>query len=701
MFEDLFAYDVDELDEAAVLTAAAESRAQRERLEVLDLLHALQVADLHHDPRPGPTGPGRERRHVYGGAGCPAIAEFAPIELGAVMAMSPPAAKAYMSDAQDLRHRLPFTFARVLAGDADVWKARKIARATRALPEQAAALVDERVAAIVNSVTPVRLDTIVEAALWEADPAAAQAAAEEHARSRGVWVRRSDDHGTKSFYVRAAAGDVIRFDATIDDIAQALRTLGDTDTLDLRRAKAIGIIADPALAHELLEVAHLLAKTHTNTTTSTTTTDTGGDKDAPRHNDGKDGRTASRSRHGGHGEDEGAASGSGDDHSGDNTPSRGHDGQQGSDGDAACDGDDCNGVAGDSDDRHDGDDGAASGVCGDGHVADNTPGRDGDGREGSAREEDACDGDGDGSVGGGGAGSSGGSDSGSGCGFDAGADDWYLADEPGPDDEADRDAPHPSSSDLADPLDTAGRVLAEPWRGDEEQSEQTGQGEPAMDVFSRRVLAGKLAEIKQAAYATGLGAGSRRGPGNVIAYVHLTDKTLATGQGVLRVEEHGPMVAGQLSELLGHDQVVVKPVIDLNDRVSVDAYEIPERIRERVKLIHPVEQFVYGTAETTMRTDLDHTEAYDPNGPPGQTNTENLAPLARFSHRLKTHGGWAVRRLDDGAQKWVSPHGFKFRVDHTGSHPLRTADIDDTADDIADTADADSADSADGGDAAV
>src|SRR4051794_11984044 len=51
MFEDLFAYDVDELDTAAVLTAAATSRALRERLEVLDLLHALRIADLHHEAR--------------------------------------------------------------------------------------------------------------------------------------------------------------------------------------------------------------------------------------------------------------------------------------------------------------------------------------------------------------------------------------------------------------------------------------------------------------------------------------------------------------------------------------------------------------------------------------------------------------------------------------------------------------------------
>src|SRR5258708_19785593 len=44
MFEDLFAYDVDELDTAAVLTAAATSHALRERLEVLALLHPLRIA---------------------------------------------------------------------------------------------------------------------------------------------------------------------------------------------------------------------------------------------------------------------------------------------------------------------------------------------------------------------------------------------------------------------------------------------------------------------------------------------------------------------------------------------------------------------------------------------------------------------------------------------------------------------------------
>ncbi|MDT7548490.1 MAG: hypothetical protein QOE84_884, partial [Actinomycetota bacterium] len=505
MFEDLFAYDVDELGTAAVLTAAATSRALRERLEVLDLLHALRIADLHHEVATT-AGRGGERRRVYGGGGCPEIAEFAPVEFGAVMGMSPAAAKAYLDDALGLRHRLPLTFARVLAFDASAWRARKIARACRALPEQAAALVDRRVAAIVNTVTPVRLATIVDAALWEADPAAAQAAAEEHARSRGVWVKRSDDHGTKSIWVRAAAGDVIRFDATIDDIAQALRALGDTDTLDQRRAKAIGIIADPALAHELLEVAHHLAATHTTNTTATASGSTGANDNAAGHSGADDNATGeTAAQHHGHGTDDSAADSCGDDHSGDNTPGRDYDidydidggrGEDDVDGVAGGRGDDhsgdsdtgrgadadavVGGVAGSSGhsgDNPPGDDvadngshGKGGGVAGgtgsgDDHDGDHTPGRghDVDGREDTTRDDDSGDDRGD--------------DHGDDCGDDSGDDsgldgsggvveDWWLAEEPGLDAEADRDAPHPGSSDLADPLDVPARVLGEPWRGD-------------------------------------------------------------------------------------------------------------------------------------------------------------------------------------------------------------------------------------------
>jgi hypothetical protein len=329
------------------------------------------------------------------------------------------------------------------------------------------------------------------------------------------------------------------------------------------------------------------------------------------------------------------------------------------------------------------------------------------------------------------------------------AADWVPAEEPGLEDEADRDTPHPSGNDHLDYLDTldtadllkAMAILA--WRHGPRHNEpdtapdtgtypgagagpdpctdayrgagvgpgvdaETGagagagadvatgagasagagprtsseaSGASAPDPFSRQALAGKLAAIRQAAYSHGLGAttgaggGGRRRGGSVL-YLHLTDQTLATGEGIVRVEGAGPFPVGQLAELVGHGQIVVKPVIDLNEGVSVDCYEIPDRIRERVKLMDPVDQFPYGTAETTLSTDLDHIEPYTTTGPPGQTSTENLAPESRFHHRLKTHSRWRLRRLPGRTREWTSPHGFMWRVDRTGTHRIDDGDDD-------------------------
>ncbi|MER7249879.1 hypothetical protein ABT313_34505, partial [Kribbella sp. NPDC000426] len=204
-----------------------------------------------------------------------------------------------------------------------------------------------------------------------------------------------------------------------------------------------------------------------------------------------------------------------------------------------------------------------------------------------------------------------------------------------------------------------------------------------MDAAAQRALDARLAQIKRDAYAnpatsadsaSAAGSASRAGqvrPGQTEVFVHLTDLTLATGTGVLRAEGIGPLLAEQLTELVGHGPYTVKPVIDLNDAVSVDAYEIPARIRERVRLTYPVELFPYGTRESHRGIDLDHIEPYDPYGPAGQTSTRNLAPLSRFAHRVKTHArGWDVRRVDHKTLEWTTPHGFRFEVGPTGTHRL-------------------------------
>ncbi|MEU8221902.1 DUF222 domain-containing protein [Kribbella sp. NPDC048915] len=189
------------------------------------------------------------------------MAEFAVVELGAVLGMSSVAASYLLGEALALRHRLPRVWAAVLGGDAVVWRARKIAHACLGLSLEAAEIVDRRVAGRINTITPGALKKLVAAAIAQADPARAQADAEAAAKARGVYVSQSDEAGTKRIWVRAAAGAVIRFDATIDDLARALKALGDTDSLNQRRAKAIDWIADPAAAHQLIEVARHLATT--------------------------------------------------------------------------------------------------------------------------------------------------------------------------------------------------------------------------------------------------------------------------------------------------------------------------------------------------------------------------------------------------------------------------------------------------------
>jgi hypothetical protein len=97
-----------------------------------------------------------------------------------------------------------------------------------------------------------RVQTLLEAAIIGADPAGAEQRAADAARERFVRLGRKSEHGLKLIIARAAAGDAIWFKATIDRIAEILGKQGDTDPVEVRRSKAIGILAQPALALQLL-----------------------------------------------------------------------------------------------------------------------------------------------------------------------------------------------------------------------------------------------------------------------------------------------------------------------------------------------------------------------------------------------------------------------------------------------------------------
>ena len=155
-------------------------------------------------------------------------------------------------------------------------------------------------------------------------------------------------------------------------------------------------------------------------------------------------------------------------------------------------------------------------------------------------------------------------------------------------------------------------------------------------------------------------------------YVHLHEAVLHGADGVARVEGLGAMTLSQLQQLLGRTDLVIKPVIDLSDRVRTTAYEHPESLKERIHLTTGGDYWPFATA-TGRAVDYDHPIPYldpDHGGPPGQTGTHNSGPLGRRHHRWKTHAGYRSRQSGHGRYAWTSPHGLGFLVDHRGSRPV-------------------------------
>lgn len=165
-------------------------------------------------------------------------------------------------------------------------------------------------------------------------------------------------------------------------------------------------------------------------------------------------------------------------------------------------------------------------------------------------------------------------------------------------------------------------------------------------------------------------ARAKRRPSAVL-HVHLHEAALDAGVGVARVEELGPLLLGQVHRLLAHTHVTLRPVLDTSERVAVDRYEHPTVVRDRTAILSPADVFPHATA-VTRRVDHDHPVPFrdpDTGGPPGQTGDHNVAPLARRSHRAKTHLGYTVEQLDRTTYLWTTPHGLRRRVDTTGTHP--------------------------------
>ena len=106
----------------------------------------------------------------------------------------------------------------------------------------------------------------------------------------------------------------------------------------------------------------------------------------------------------------------------------------------------------------------------------------------------------------------------------------------------------------------------------------------------------------------------------------------------------------------GHHQAGHRP----QRRPPTPAYEVPDRIREQVILRDRTCVFPWCT-RPARGCDIDHVIEYDHDADaegrpqPGPTQTDNLAALCRFHHRLKTHTAWRYRMIEPGVFEWTSP----------------------------------------------
>ena len=79
------------------------------------------------------TVDGTQGELAVAGPGAPLVAEFCVGDLAMAIGISTDAGRTYLGDAVEIRYRLPRIWGQVMAGRVQVWKARKIAQATKPL----------------------------------------------------------------------------------------------------------------------------------------------------------------------------------------------------------------------------------------------------------------------------------------------------------------------------------------------------------------------------------------------------------------------------------------------------------------------------------------------------------------------------------------------------------------------------------------
>jgi hypothetical protein len=229
--------------ERAVIDAARARQATINHAEIDKLLLAVEWVELHPGDEVDTSVEWGMRDLEIAGDGAPTIDEGAIAEFALAIGVSTDSGRLYLGDAVEMKYRLPRIWAKVTAGEVPVWKARKVAQATRSLPLEGAAFVDRALYFALRKCSFAEIDRQVDKARAEFDPAAA-----EERRQKAKEQRHFDvdlDHVTPDGQVHI--GGLVDLAVGIllnDQVAAGAATLDPELPLDVRRAMAVGMLGD-------------------------------------------------------------------------------------------------------------------------------------------------------------------------------------------------------------------------------------------------------------------------------------------------------------------------------------------------------------------------------------------------------------------------------------------------------------------------
>ena len=190
---------------------------------------------------------------VLAGPGAPLVAEFCIAEFALAIGRSTDSGRALIAHAVEVKYRLPRTWAQILSGDLQVWRARRIAELTLRLTAEAAAFVDtQSLPSPTASASPPRSDSSKRPSHGSC-PRPQPSPRRQQPSGGGSTSTPGTSPSTAPFSSRASSTSPTPSTSKTPSpgAPQSLKAAGSDQGLDVRRSQALGELARHQLALDL------------------------------------------------------------------------------------------------------------------------------------------------------------------------------------------------------------------------------------------------------------------------------------------------------------------------------------------------------------------------------------------------------------------------------------------------------------------